>query len=85
MRMMGVNDPTPGPGNPPGAIDATGPMDGETRIHADVSGVVPDCIDLEHEERIFFDAAGDLKTAEGRGVGFPECRFDMGLRGNRGR
>jgi FtsP/CotA-like multicopper oxidase with cupredoxin domain len=83
MRMMGIVDPTPRPGGVTGAIDATGPMDGETRIHSDVSGVVPDCIDLEHDERIFFDQVGDLKTVQDRGIGFPECKFDMGLRGNR--
>ncbi|MBI2960770.1 MAG: hypothetical protein HYY28_10680, partial [Betaproteobacteria bacterium] len=66
-----------------GAVDATGPLDGETRIDPAVSGVVPDCTELEEEQRIFFDAVGDLKTVEDRGVGFPECHFDLGLRGNR--
>jgi FtsP/CotA-like multicopper oxidase with cupredoxin domain len=83
MRMMGVNDPTPGAaGLASGAIDATGPMDGETRIHPDVSGVVPDCTQLEEERRIFFDEVGDLERLNDRGVGFPDCKFDNKLRGN---
>jgi FtsP/CotA-like multicopper oxidase with cupredoxin domain len=84
MRMMAVNDPTPAPGNAIGAVDATGPMDGETRIHPDVSGVVPDCTELEQEHRIFFNAVGDVEKLDGRGVGFPECTFDITRRGNRG-
>jgi FtsP/CotA-like multicopper oxidase with cupredoxin domain len=76
MRMMGVNDPTPARGNSIGAVDATGPLDGETRIHPDVSGVVPDCTELEEEHRIFFDAVGDLEKVNDRGVGFPDCRFE---------
>ena len=82
MRMMAVIDPTPARGNALGAVDATGPMDGETRIDPAVSGVVPDCTELEEEQRIFFDAVGDTKTPADRGVGFPDCKFDMGLRGN---
>ncbi len=85
MRMMGVNDPTPAQGDPSRPIDATGPLDGETRIDPVVSGVVPDCTELEEEQRIFFDAVGDVEKLEDRGVGFPECRFDLGLRGNQGR
>jgi FtsP/CotA-like multicopper oxidase with cupredoxin domain len=75
MRMMGVNDPTPARGNSIGAIDATGALDGQARIHPDVSGVVPDCTELEEEHRIFFDAVGDAERLEDRGVGFPDCRF----------
>ena len=83
---MGAFDPTPEPVNgDPNVIDATPPLDGETRIDPAVSGVVPDCEDLEHDGRIFFDEAGDLERLEGRGVGFPECEFDITLRGNRGR
>lgn len=84
MRMMAVVDPTPAPGDSE-AIDAAAPLDGETRITATVSGVVPDCIDLEHEGYIYFDEAGDLERIDDRGVGFPECEFDVTLRGNRGR
>ncbi|NRA01400.1 MAG: multicopper oxidase domain-containing protein, partial [Myxococcales bacterium] len=84
MRMMGVVDPTP-TDETEGAIDETPPLDGETRIEAAVSGVVPDCIDLEHEKYLYFDVAGDLETIDDRGVGFPECEFDITLRGNRGR
>ncbi len=84
MRMMGVNDPTPVDGDPD-AIDAAPPLDGESQIDPAVSGVVPDCIELEEEGRIFFDEAGDVDRLEGRGVGFPECEFDLDRRGNRGR
>ena len=52
------------------------PLDGVSRIDSRVSGVVPDCIELEEEGRIYFDKAGDLDRLEGRGVGFPECEFD---------
>ncbi len=86
MRMMGVHDPTPAPGgglDP--AVDATPPLDGESRIAAAVSGVVPDCVELEAQGRIFFDEAGDLERLAGRGVGFLECEFDLRRRGNRGR
>jgi hypothetical protein len=41
-----------------------------------VSGVVPDCTELEEEHRIFFDAVGDLEKVNDRGVGFPDCRFE---------
>jgi FtsP/CotA-like multicopper oxidase with cupredoxin domain len=85
MRMMGVNDPTVGPG---GSTDALvpphPPLDGETRINSDISGVVPDCTDLEAERRIYFDEVGDVKTVADRGVGFPGCKFDIGGRGNQG-
>ena len=60
---------------PAGAIDDTPPLDGETRIDPAVSGVVPDCEELEADKRIFFDVAGDLDRIEGRGVGFPDCEF----------
>ena len=84
MRMMAVVDPTP-TDLTPDAVDETPPLDGETRIDPLVSGVVPDCIDLEHEEYLYFDAVGDLERIDDRGVGFPECEFDITLRGNRGR
>ena len=82
MRMMGVIDPTPTPENTE-AIDATPPLDGKTRIDPAVSGVVPDCIDLEHEGYIYYDEVGDLDLIDERGVGFPECEFDEKRRGNR--
>ena len=85
MRMMGVVDPTPGPHTRDiGAIDGTGPLDAETRIHPDVSGVVPDCSELTAEGRIFFDQVGDVDILEGRGVGGADCKFDRTRRGNRG-
>lgn len=80
--MMAVIDPQPTPATPD-AVDETPPLDGETRVNAAVSGIVPDCIDLEHEEYLYFDAAGDLDRVNGRGVGFPECEFDNDRRGNR--
>lgn len=83
MRMMATIDPTPGPGGGSDAIVTHAPLDGETRIDPDISGVVPDCTELEEEHRIFFDHAGDVKTVADRGVGFPECKFDIGARGNR--
>jgi FtsP/CotA-like multicopper oxidase with cupredoxin domain len=83
MRMMGIADPTPAPGNSIGAIDATGPLDGAKRIHPDVSGVVPDCTELEEEHRIYFDAVGNKALLDNRGVGFPECKFDLAGRVNR--
>ncbi len=83
MRMMGVNDPTPGPGGSTDPIVTHPPLDGETRIPSDISGVVPDCAELDAEQRIYYDAAGDTKTPADRGVGIPDCKFDMGLRGNR--
>jgi len=86
MRMMGTHDPTPVPGSSDAdAIDGSPPMDGETRIDPAVSGVVPDCHELEEEERLYYDVAGDSERLEGRGVGFPECEFDVKRRGNRGR
>ena len=84
MRMMGTVDPTPIKSDLD-SLDLNPKMDGETRIDPRVSGVVPDCIDLEHDGRIFFDVEGDLDRLEGRGVGFPECDFDITRRGNRGR
>ncbi len=84
MRMMGVCDPTPGPGNTE-AFDEAAPLDGEHEIDSDVSGVVPSCLDLEHDHYLYFDVAGDLDRLAGRGVGFLECDFDMLSRGNRGR
>ena len=71
--------------NNTGAIDANPPMDGVTMIDSAQSGVVPDCVDLEHDGRLYFDAAGDVDRLAGRGVGFPECEFDLGARGNQGR
>ncbi len=76
MRMMGTHDPTPVDGDA-SIIHATGPMDGATRIDPAVSGVVPDCIELEEEQRIYFDEAGDVDRVAGRGVGFPECEFEQ--------
>ena len=54
-------------------------------IDSQQSGVVPDCIDLETEKRLYFEEVGDLEVLEDRGVGFPECEFDISRRGNRGR
>jgi FtsP/CotA-like multicopper oxidase with cupredoxin domain len=83
MRMMAAFDPTPGRGGSSDAIATHRPLDGETEIDSDVSGVVTECIELEHEHRIYFDEVGDVKTVADRGVGFPDCKFDMGLRGNK--
>lgn len=77
MRMMAVHDPRP--------AGQVSPLDGETRIDSEVSGVVPDCPELEAEERIFFNAAGDVERLKDRGVGFPDCEFDLNRRGNRSR
>ncbi len=74
MRMMGFHDPRP--------LGQPSPLDGETRIDPEVSGVVPDCTELEEERRIYFDVAGDQDRVNGRGVGFPECDFDNDKRGN---
>jgi len=84
MRMMGVVDPTPTPENTE-AFDDAAPLDGERQIEAIVSGVVPSCLDLEHDHYLYFDVAGDLDRLAGRGVGFLECDFDITLRGNQGR
>ncbi|MCS5635969.1 MAG: multicopper oxidase domain-containing protein [Myxococcota bacterium] len=84
MRMMAVTDPTPSPDNTQ-AIDEARPLDGEHEIDSVVSGVVPSCLDLEHDHYIYFDVAGDVERLAGRGVGFEHCEFDMSLRGNRGR
>lgn len=83
MRMMGTHDPTPVDGSS-GAIDAAPPLDGETMIAPEQSGVVPDCPQLEAEKRLYFDVVGNLDKLEGRGVGFLECEFDLSRRGNRG-
>ncbi len=74
MRMMGTYDPRP--------IGDPSPLDGESKIDADVSGIVPTCEELEEEQRLYFDVAGDLNRIDGRGVGFPQCDFDMNKRGN---
>jgi|CXWL01.1.fsa_nt_gi FtsP/CotA-like multicopper oxidase with cupredoxin domain len=74
MRMMIAYDPRPS--------GVPSPLDGERRIDPNVSGVVPDCRELEEEHRIYFDVAGDLDRVEDRGVGFPNCDFDMNKRGN---
>jgi hypothetical protein len=84
MRMMGVVDPTAADGAQEPFVEA-GPLDGEHEIDPMVSGVVPSCLDLEHDHYLYFDVAGDLDRIAGRGVGFLECDFDMSLRGNRGR
>ena len=83
MRMMAVFDPTPGPHTEDlGALDRCPPLDGETRIEPDVSGVVPDCEALEAERRLYFEEVGDHEPVDGRGVGFPDCTFDLRGRGN---
>ena len=74
MRMMGTYDPRP--------IGVPSPLDGERKIDADVSGIVPTCEELEEEQRLFFDVAGDVERLDGRGVGFPQCDFDINKRGN---
>jgi hypothetical protein len=84
MRMMAIIDPTPGPGGSTDSlVPAHPPLDGQTRIPSDLSGVVPDCAELDAEQRIYSDAVGDTKTPAGLGVGIPDCKFDMGLGGNR--
>lgn len=83
MRMMGVIDPRPGPGGSSDPIVTHPPLDGETPIDANVSGVVPDCEELEAERRILYNEVGDTKTPAGRGIGVPDCKFDMDRRGNR--
>jgi FtsP/CotA-like multicopper oxidase with cupredoxin domain len=75
MRMMGVHDPRP-------AGDES-PLDGERQVDPPVSGVVSECIELEEEGFLYFDKAGDLEPVDGRGVGFPDCEFDMEKRGNK--
>ena len=77
MRMMGTFDPRP--------AGQESPLDGVSEIDPVVSGVVPPCEELEEEDRLFFDAAGDVDRLEDRGVGFPDCEFDLKRRGNRGR
>ncbi len=84
MRMMATHDPTPIDGDN-SAIDGAPPLDGETMVASQQSGVLPDCIDLEHDKRLYFDEVGNLEKLEDRGVGFPECEFNNRLRGNRGR
>jgi FtsP/CotA-like multicopper oxidase with cupredoxin domain len=74
MRMMGTYDPRPS--------GVPSPLDGERKIDADVSGIVPTCEELEEEQRLFFDVAGDVERLDGRGVGFPQCDFDINKRGN---
>jgi FtsP/CotA-like multicopper oxidase with cupredoxin domain len=69
MRMMGTHDPRP--------IGTPSPLDGETKIDSNVSGIVPTCEELEEEQRLYFDVAGDLDRINGRGVGFPQCDFDI--------
>jgi FtsP/CotA-like multicopper oxidase with cupredoxin domain len=83
MRMMGVNDPTPGAGGSTDPIVTHPPLDGVHRIDPNVSGVVPDCTELEQDQRIFFDEVGDVKRVADQGVGFPDCKFDVKL-GNQG-
>lgn len=74
MRMMGDYDPRPS--------GVPSPLDGERKIDSDVSGIVPTCEELEEEQRLFFDVAGDVERLDGRGVGFPQCDFDINKRGN---
>jgi FtsP/CotA-like multicopper oxidase with cupredoxin domain len=81
MRMMGVNDPTPGPHGLGDALDLNPPLDAETRINPLVSGVLPDCEQLEAENRIYFEEVGDTEILAGRGVG-ESCKFDRTRRGN---
>ncbi len=68
MRMMGVHDPRPG------GVGSL--LNGVDRINEEVSGVVPDCDELEAGGFIFFDVAGDVDRLEGRGVGFENCEFE---------
>ena len=82
--MMGVIDPTPGPGGSTDVIFSHAPMDGETPLDPNVSGVVPDCGELSQDERILFDQVGDKELAADRGVGIPDCKFDMSGGGNQG-
>lgn len=82
MRMMAVIDPTPGPGGSTDALVTHMPLDGASRIPSEISGVVPDCIELEAEQRLYFDAVGDTKTAANRGVGIPDCKFDFAAGSN---
>jgi len=85
MRMMAVIDPTPGANGVPGdALDAAGPLDAETQVNPIVSGVLPTCTQLEAEHRLYFEQVGDHEPLDGRGIGFPDCKFDRRGRGNRG-
>jgi len=68
MRMMAVNDPQPAGKN--------SPLDGVSRIDRNISGVYPDCLELQEEGRILFESAGDVDRLEGRGVGVPDCVFE---------
>jgi FtsP/CotA-like multicopper oxidase with cupredoxin domain len=81
MRMMAIIDPTPGPGGSTDAMATHVPLDGARRIPSEISGVVPDCAELEAEERLYFDVVGDTKTPAGRGVGVPDCKFDLAVKG----
>ncbi len=81
MRMMGAHNTTEGTLTP---LVPAPELDGEEEIPHDISGVVSSCEELEHDERLFFERAGDLEILEGRGVG-EACEFDMDRRGNRGR
>lgn len=80
MRMMGVIDPTPRAAGSTDAIVTHAPLDDKTRIAAEISGVFPDCSELEADGRIYFDEVGDAKILDDRGVGFPDCKFDNGGR-----
>ncbi|MFQ5932451.1 MAG: hypothetical protein ACE5MM_08595, partial [Nitrospiraceae bacterium] len=67
-RMMGVHDPRPG--------GVGNELNGVDQIDPEVSGVVPDCDELEDRGFIFFDVEGDVDRLESRGVGFENCEFD---------
>ncbi len=73
MRMMGTHDPQP---RVDGVVES--PLDGVRRIDSEVSGVVPDCQELEDQKRLFFEEEGDVDRVEGRGVGFPCEDFEGG-------
>ena len=48
-----------------------------SEIDPNVSGVPLTCEELEAEKRILFDVVGDVDRLDGRGVGFPECEFEV--------
>jgi FtsP/CotA-like multicopper oxidase with cupredoxin domain len=82
MRMMAVIDPTPGAHGTGDHLDSHPALDAERRIDPRISGVMPDCEELEAQGRIYFDEVGDRAILEGRGVG-ESCEFDRTRRGNR--
>ena len=67
--MMSVHDPQP--------RGQDSPLDEISEIDPNVSGVPLTCEELEEQKRILFDVVGDLDRIEDRGVGFPDCEFEV--------